>query len=311
VLFALTAVVFWGSQFPVAKTLIADVDAYTLSAVRFTVAGACLFAVLWIVEGRSSFAFDGCLGRATGAGILGYGAGVMMVYAGLEFTTTTSAAVIMATQPFITAVALRVGMGARLSRATRWAMITAFVGAALVVTRGAPSSLFDGSIGWGVILVLLGQVGWVLYTIDSVSFEGWSPLRYTTMTVLPGAAFLIVVAALLAAIGATHPTWSGVSASPLALGFSILGPAVLSLLAWNVGRARLGAQSIALFPNLVPVVTFSIEIGRGYQLRLLEVAGALLTIGALTASTLLDTRAHRRNAAAGLARGRVPAPEPI
>jgi drug/metabolite transporter (DMT)-like permease len=47
--------------------------------------------------------------------------------------------------------------------------------------------------------------------------------------------------------------------------YIILAGAVLGVLAWNEGVRRIGAANGALFMNLVPVMTFAIEIGRGYR----------------------------------------------
>ena len=300
--------VVWGSQFPVAKNLLAHADPYTLTAVRFALAAVALVAVIALVEGRGSLRYEGRGRRAAIAGFTGYVMGVLFVYAGLEGTTTTSAAVVMATQPFITAIILRLFWGARLTRVTRVCMAAAFAGALLVVTRGDPGVLFDGTIGWGIGLVLLGQVGWVAYTIDSASFEGWSALRYTALTALPGTALLLLAAAVLWITGITSPEVGDLTAAPIGLLYSVLGPAFLSILAWNAARARLGAQSVALFPNLVPVITYGIEIARGYDVRPLEIAGAAIVIAALTASSLADARASAGARAVGT---RTPAPEPV
>ena len=56
---------------------------------------------------------------------------------------------------------------------------------------------------------------------------------------------------------------------------------MIGVLAWNEGVRRIGAANGALFMNLVPVVTFAVEIGRGYRPGEFEIFGALLTIAAL------------------------------
>jgi drug/metabolite transporter (DMT)-like permease len=68
--------------------------------------------------------------------------------------------------------------------------------------------------------------------------------------------------------------------------YIILAGAVLGVLAWNEGVRRIGAANGALFMNLVPVVTFSIEIARGYRPGEVELLGALLTIAALVFANL-------------------------
>ena len=43
----------------------------------------------------------------------------------------------------------------------------------------------------------------------------------------------------------------------------------------------------SLFGNLIPISTFTIETIRGYRPTLLELVGALITVGALVANNLL------------------------
>ena len=68
---------------------------------------------------------------------------------------------------------------------------------------------------------------------------------------------------------------------------------MIGVLAWNEGVRRIGAANGALFMNLVPVVTFAVEIGRGYRPGEWEILGALLTIAALVFANLAGRQAIR------------------
>ena len=68
---------------------------------------------------------------------------------------------------------------------------------------------------------------------------------------------------------------------------------MIGVLAWNEGVRRIGAANGALFMNLVPVVTFAVEIGRGYRPGEVEIFGALLTIAALVFANLAGRQAIR------------------
>jgi drug/metabolite transporter (DMT)-like permease len=291
--FALTAVLFWGSQFPVAKSLFHNLDPYTLTAVRYAAATAAFAALLLALEGRGAFRYGAYGQRAVLLGSVGVSGGVLLVYVGLQHTRAQNAALVVAAQPLLTALYLRVRRGVHLGRATAAATVVAFAGVALVISRGDPSAFVNGSLGWGVFLVLLGQFGWVAYTVESTTFRGWSPLRFTALTAVPGAATVVALAAVAAVLGWARPSAEDVAASPWLLAYAIVGPAVISILAWNQGRALLGAQNVALFQNLVPVTTFTIEIVQGYRPRSVELLGAALTIGALVANNLVQRRRAR------------------
>jgi drug/metabolite transporter (DMT)-like permease len=85
------------------------------------------------------------------------------------------------------------------------------------------------------------------------------------------------------------PAGDVVAVSPELLYLALPG-AVLAVVTWNAAVGRSGAQNVALIGNLIPVVTFAIQVVRGYRPVALELAGAALTVGALTANNLLLRR---------------------
>jgi len=62
----------------------------------------------------------------------------------------------------------------------------AIAGVFMVITKGDPANTFAGGALAGDLLILLGAMSWIVYTIGAVSFPGWSALRFTTLTALPG-----------------------------------------------------------------------------------------------------------------------------
>ncbi|MBX9635344.1 MAG: DMT family transporter, partial [Magnetospirillum sp.] len=71
-----------------------------------------------------------------------------------------------------------------------------------------------------------------------------------------------------------------------ALAAMAVGGTVLAYLFYNAGLARLGAGRTALFMNLVPVTTMVIAAISGTPPSLLQLAGGLVTVGAVTVAML-------------------------
>jgi drug/metabolite transporter (DMT)-like permease len=185
------------------------------------------------------------------------------------------------------------------ARATLAFMGLALAGVVLVITHGAPGSLVDGGIGGGEALVLLGVIGWVLYTTGVARFPAHSPLRYTTLSAVAGTLTILAVTAVADVAGLQHlPGGSDLRAAAAPLAFIVVFGAVVAVIAYNAGVRRLGAANGALFMNLVPVTTFVIAIAGGTRPGAAELAGALLTIAALVGANVATRRAASTTTAA-------------
>ena len=292
-LFATTTALAWGGQFVVGKSALGEVNAFPLSTVRYAAASLLWLVVLAAVEGRRSLRLDGRGLRLFWLGSLGFAGFNLLAYTGLEHARPQSASLIVALGPLLTALVLWRRTRARPSAPTFALLGIALLGVALVISGGHPSSLVNGSIGWGDALVLGGVFSFVLYGLGAAEFREFSPLRYTTLTSSLG--WLTLAGATAVAIGfglvprpSAHQFWS---VTPQIAYLTIPG-AFLAVLAWNAAIGKLGPQNAVLFGNLIPVTTFAIEIVRGYRPGVAELGGAALTIGALVANNVLARRSR-------------------
>src|SRR5438034_3182835 len=266
VAFATLTAVIWGGQFVVGKSALSRVDAYPLTTIRYALAAAILLILLVAVEGRHALALEGRGWRLFALGSLGFAGFNLLAYTGLNHTTPQSAALMVALTPLVTAIVLWFRDGVRPPRVTAIAMAAALVGATLVISRGDPGSIVDGSVGAGDALVLLGVTSFVLYTLAAARYRDLSPLRYTAFTASLG--WLTSAGATIVGTAAgLLPTPSGadvVAVTPEILYLAIPG-AVIAVLTWNASIPRIGPQNAALIGNLIPVTTFAIQIIRGYR----------------------------------------------
>ena len=275
----------WAPLFSVAKRTLPYLDAFALGTLRYLL-GVLLFVFLLVaVEGRGALRYEGKLIAATAFGLVGITGFNLFVWVGLVYTAPEHASIILALQTPLTALAVWLVRGQRPARFTLGCVAVAIGGVLLVVTQGnlaiPPGSLI------GDLLVLLGAIAWVTYTLAAGYFAGWSPLRLTVLTCIPGLVGLVLVNIAAIAVGwASLPSAAAIgSVWPQILYFSLC-TVVLGVLGFNNAARRLGPLNTMLMLNVIPISVFGIEAALGRSFSAIELAGAAVVIGALVANNL-------------------------
>jgi drug/metabolite transporter (DMT)-like permease len=290
------AVASWGALFPVAKRTLPVLDAFFLGSARYALGIVLFIAILWAAEGARALRYGGRLLPAAVFGLVGFCGFNILVWWGLVYTSPEHAAIIMALQSPLTALAVWVARGLRPAPFTLACVAAAIAGVLVVVTRGDPLHVFAGGSVLGDCLVFLGAVSWVIYTMAGHYFSGWSPLRMTVLTAIPGTAGLIAINALTIALGwSVLPSLEQVLSVKWQLAYFAVFTVVLGVLGFNNGVKHLGALNAMLMLNLIPVIVFVIEAALGRRFTAVEIGGAAIVIAALAANNLY----LRRKAARG------------
>ena len=277
----------WGALFSVAKRTMPVLDAFFLGSVRYAFGVLIFVAILWVAEGRQALRYGGRLVPAAFFGLIGFCGFNLLVWWGLFYTRPEHAAIIMALQTPMTALAVWLTQGKRPAPFTIGCVAVAIGGVLLVVTKGSVAGALSGGSLLGDLLVFLGAVSWVVYTMAGWHFTGWSPLRMTVLTAIPGAFGLITVNAVAVGLGfADLPSFDAVWSVKWQIAYFIVFTVVLGVLGFNNGVKYLGALNTMLMLNLIPVIVFAIEAWLGRSYAAIELAGAALVIGALVANNL-------------------------
>jgi drug/metabolite transporter (DMT)-like permease len=288
-------VLLWGVQFPVAKSAFAHVDAFHVTAIRYVLGTLALVALLAWLEGPAALSYYGRFWTTALHGLVGMCASPMLVFLGIALSSPEHAAIIVALQPSMTALADWALRGRRPGRFTLACLALAFAGVVTVVTRGDPIHAFGRGEIAGDILVILGAACWVSYTMAAEIFKGWSALRFTTLTIIPGSLGCVAVTAVLVAAGpSVVPGAADLAQVGWQLVYLTLGGIVVSMLCWNAGNQRIGPLNTMLLMNLMPVVTFAVRYAQGARPTSLEVFGAALVISSLVANNLYLRRVSAR-----------------
>ena len=244
-------------------------------------------AILWIAEGRQALRYNGRFLPAAVYGLVGFCGFNILVWWGLAHTRPEHASIIMALQTPMTALAVWLTRGLRPAPFTVSCIAVAIGGVLLVVTKGDLGHVFAGGSLVGDLLVFLGAVSWVVYTMAGAHFSGWSPLRMTVLTCIPGTIGLVAIDVFTIGMGySTLPTLEQVWSVKWQLAYFVVFTVVLGVLGFNNGVKHLGALNAMLMLNLIPIIVFAIEAWLGRSFAAIELGGAAIVIGALVANNL-------------------------
>jgi len=275
---------FWGGTFIAGRLVAKEIPHMIAAFIRFAVASVLLLMLAWRLEGglpklsRQQMHATFALGAT---GIFLYN---LCFFAALENMPAGRTALFVALNPIVTALALALLFGERLS-AVRWlGIMVAFAGAAVVITRGdLMGAVHDlsQSLGKGELFMLTAICGWAAYTIiGRHALKGLSPIAATTYASLWGLLLLGLGAVLeLPRFEHARMTWQ-VLASLVYLG--AFGT-VIGFVWYYEGVKSIGPSRTAVFNNLVPV--FGISLGAlilGEPILPSMIVGGLLVIAGVT-----------------------------
>jgi drug/metabolite transporter (DMT)-like permease len=279
VLALLFAACSWGSMFLVSKPVVAHVSPLWFTTLRYVIAVLPLSLLLCCLGEQPWRKLRQHWPGLSVLGLLGYGFFGVATMTGLSLSQPSHGAVLMATVPLTTLL-------------LRWVLELAGV---VLVSGLAGGAATTPRAMAGDAIMLLGTVGWVLYTRGGARWPAFSTLEYSGLTAVTAAPVLLLVAASATATGVVDaPRWSDLSAVLPQLLYIAVIPTVAAVLAFNYGVRQLGAARGSLFLNGVPVSALLMGAALGQHPAAQEWLGALCVMGALTLSNRASAPAPRR-----------------
>lgn len=304
-LLCLIASVSWGAMFPVAHRAFSYIDPFYFTLIRYSAVTVLLVLILWMKEGKKAFKLEGKGLSLWFFGTMAFAVYNLLVFWGqdlLGHPGVILASIMEALMPMTSVILLWMYKKHKPQRFTMLTIIVAFIGVFLVITKGDVTSFFvSGGQLIPVLLIFIGVLGWVVYTIGGNHFSEWSALRYSTLSCLLGTGTAGVIVMFTTWIGYTPvPTVENLIKITPEMLFMIIFPGLIALLGWNIGVSILTPINGILFINFVPITTFIISMFQGYQMTMYDFIGTLLVIVAIVANNL-----YQRNEVSKLAKQRL------
>ncbi|MGZ3159765.1 MAG: DMT family transporter [Burkholderiaceae bacterium] len=291
-MFCLIATISWGGMFPVMSDALLYIDPFTFTSLRYLIAGLAFLALLILREGTVALRMSGeRIGLAWFFGTAGFAGFGFLVFLGQQLAGkegALTASITMATQPML---GLLVNWVIRKIAPPVYSflfILLSFCGVVLVVTRGdlllyihEPQSLSAN------LLILLGALCWVMYTIGATFFPKWSPYKYTTLTTGLGLTSVFAINAILYLTGTVAvPSLHGIAAILPHLAYMSLIAGFVGVLCWNIGNKILTPLNGVLFMDVVPLTAFIISSLLGVVPTSMQILGGSLTALALVLNNI-------------------------
>ena len=276
----LAVAMFWGGTFIAGRIVAPQIPHMIAAALRFLVACALLLPLAWKLEGGLPKLNRQQLHATFALGATGIFLYNICFFSALESMPAGRTALFVALNPIVTAVLLSVLFGERLGIRRWFGIVIAFVGAAVVITRGDLLGAWQDvsqSIGKGELFMLCAICAWAAYTIiGRHALKGLTPIAATTYASLWGLLLLLCGAATeVTKFELSHLTWQVMGALIYLGAFGT----VIGFVWYYEGVKAIGPARTAVFNNLVPV--FGIGFGTwmlGEPLLISMVLGGVLVV---------------------------------
>lgn len=273
---------FWGGTFVAGRAVAGSTPGILAATLRFAIAAPLLVLVTWRFEGGLPRLNGRQALHTLGLGLTGIFLYNLCFFGALEEIPAGRSALFVAFNPIVTALLMSVLTRERLSRIKWLGIGIAFVGAAIIVTRGDVLGAMEDisqSVGAGEGMMLIAITAWAFYTlIGRHAMATISPIAATTYAALWG----LVLLAAASVVQTDVSDWAAVDWAELGL-IAYLGVfgTVIGFIWYYQGVKQLGAAQAAVFNNLVPVfgILLSAVVLSEPILISMVVGGVLVVLG--------------------------------
>ena len=264
----------WGVNFSVTKGAFDRFPPLAFTGVRFALASLFLVPLVFRLEGAEPMP-RGALLRLVVLGVVGNTLYQLAWISGLERTTASNSALILASMPTIVAVLAVLLRLEPFRPRVIGGVLVASLGVILVVA--ARGTGFSATTTAGDLLSLAAVVCWAGYTLGLRSLpRDISPLRVTMVTTVAGApALLLAGLPSMAAMDWSAVGWQGWAA----LAYSTVLSLLVAYVIWNRSVKVVGPSRTVIYMGLTTLIAVAAAaVLMGERPRPLQAVGAALII---------------------------------
>jgi len=248
----LMAILFWAVNFSFVKIALRELSPLGFNGIRLLFASVVLVFIL-VLSGESLKVDQKTFWKLVFLGLIGNTAYQMFFIHGIDLTTASNSAIIIAMSPAFIALLSTLMKHERVHTAAWVGILFSFVGFYLVIASRFGTFQFSSLSVRGDLLIFCGNIFWTVFTVFSKPLlERMSPLKLTTLTMAIGTVFFLPFCIK----DISHIPFRTVSLKAWgSLLYSGLFALVICYVIWYASVQRVGNTKTAIYDYLIPVFT--------------------------------------------------------
>ena len=248
----LMAILFWAVNFSMVKIALRELSPLGFNGIRLLFASVVLVFIL-VLSGESLKVDQKTFWKLVFLGLIGNTAYQMFFIHGIDLTTASNSAIIIAMSPAFIALLSTLMKHERVHTAAWVGILFSFVGFYLVIASRFGTFQFSSLSVRGDLLIFCGNIFWTVFTVFSKPLlERMSPLKLTTLTMAIGTVFFLPFCIK----DISHIPFRTVSLKAWgSLLYSGLFALVICYVIWYASVQRVGNTKTAIYDYLIPVFT--------------------------------------------------------
>jgi drug/metabolite transporter (DMT)-like permease len=275
-LYMLMAILIWAVNFAFIKIALKEFSPSAFNGIRM--AFASIILLLLLLLSRQGFGVQKRdIWKLVALGFIGNTVYQLLFIQGIDLTTASSTAIIMAMTPVSVALLSSLLKHEKIHWAAWVGILLSFAGFYLVITKQPAKFLFDWENLKGDMLIFFGNIVWAVYTVFSKPLlSRITPLKWSSLSLAAGTLFYLpfCIPAL------SNQDFSRISVHSWGiLAFSGLFALAISYIIWYASVKRVGNSKTAIYGNITPVFTVVFAfVLIGERIRFWQVLGALILL---------------------------------
>jgi len=239
----------------VAKVVVRDVDAWTLTLIR-TLISAVAMGFILLIRGKAPAVRREDYAAFFWLALLAVPLNQFLFLYGMKYTIPSNAALLYATTPVIVLLFSHLFLGESLSGLKIAGVVLGFAGVTIVIfERGLSASM---EYVFGNLVIFVAVLAWALYTVYGRKMIVKYGAIETSCLTLIGGTILFIPVGIVPALAFRYGALS--AANWLQIGYLGIVTSVLSYLLWYFALSRLEAGRVALFSNFQPILVTALAV---------------------------------------------------